>query len=525
MTMLISKQARADYIAREFRSFAWMKKLLESDLRDALRQERPRPWFKTNPWLHQLVCFYIGMCEPRFLFLLDMGAGKSKILMDLFSHHQRRRKVHRGLITVPRKINLGSWAEDIERHSDLSYVLTTTESIEGKLDTLMTCGQDLAVIDYQGLVLACCSKDRKKGGLKKDSKKIKWVRERFDFMGIDEIHKLKRHDSLWCSVVDSLADSCPVVYGTTGTLFGKDPEDLFSQYRIVDHGETFGENLGLFRATFFDSKPDPWRREVRTFNKKTTPLLNTMLQNYSIRYNEREFSTIPEPVMIKRVLTLDGEQRERYLQALEGLINAGGSLRELEAQWFRMRQITAGYLGWKDEYGEHLVHFKENPKLDMLEAIVDEAGDSKVVISYEYTETGRMICELLKAKGIEHRWLWSGTKDPIQARTDFIAKEQVRVFVMNSESGGTGLDGLQKVSRYLVLYETPSDPTTRKQVIKRVHRPGQQFRAYVYDLVMKGTVDMTILADAQEGIDTHTSVVDGVGLYGRLKKLLRESEN
>ena len=75
--MLISKQARLEYINREFRSFTWMKKLTEEDLRDALRRERPRPHFKTDPWLHQLVCFYIGMVEPRFLFLLDMGAGKA----------------------------------------------------------------------------------------------------------------------------------------------------------------------------------------------------------------------------------------------------------------------------------------------------------------------------------------------------------------------------------------------------------------------------------------------------------------
>jgi hypothetical protein len=450
--------------------------------------------------------------------------------MDLYTHHKRstRGGIGSGLITVPRRINLGSWLEDVERHSDLSATAITATHIDEKLEALMDATTDLSIVDYQSLVLACCSKNKKgKGGLKKDPKKIKHLKAKYGFFGIDEIHKLKRHDSLWCSVVDSLQDGAPYCYGTTGTLFGKDPEDLFSQYRIVDGGETFGENLGLFRATFYDTKPHAWKREERIFRRDQAPLLNRMIQNYSIRYNEREFSTVPKPIHVVRTLRMTDEQRERYLQALEGLINAGGSFRELEAQWFRMRQITSGYLGWKDEYGDHIIGFKENPKLDMLESIVDEAGDSKLVISYEYTETGRIICKLLEDLGIQHRWLWSGTSDPMKAREDFMHKPEVQVFVMNSESGGTGLDGLQKVARYLVLYESPTSPITRRQVIKRVHRPGQEHRVYVYDLAMAGSVDVGILEDVQEGIDVYGSVVDRDqgSLYRKLKNLLSSEKN
>lgn len=486
----------------------------------------------TSVGAKECTCITVENQDGLFLTNGCVVTHNSKLLMDLFTHHMRatRGGIGKGMITVPRRINLGSWLEDVERHSDLSATAITATHIDEKLEALMDATTDLVVVDYQSLVLACCSKVKGKSGLKKDPKKIKHVKAKYGFFGIDEIHKLKRHDSLWCSVVDSLQDGAQFCYGTTGTLFGKDPEDLVSQYRIIDGGETFGENLGLFRATFYDSKPHPWKREERIFRRSEAPLLNRMIQNYSIRYNEREFSTIPEPINVKRVLKMGEEQRERYLQALEGLINAGGSFRELEAQWFRMRQITSGYLGWKDEYGDHIISFKENPKLEMLEAIIDEAGDSKVVVSYEYTETGRIICQLLESLGIGHRWLWSGTEDPLRIRRDFMDDPGVKVFVMNSESGGTGLDGLQKVARYLVLYESPTSPITRKQVIKRVHRPGQAFRAYVYDLVMAGSVDAGVLDDAQAGIDMYADVVDRGGkkagdLYRRLKNLLSSAES
>lgn len=523
--MLLSQRAREKYISRKFRSFTWMKDLSEKDLKEALSKERLRPRFKTAPWLHQLVCFYIGLCEPRFLFLLDMGAGKSKILMDLLTHHIRTKRAQRGLVVVPRLINIGSWQEDVERHSDLKVCMVSMESIEEKWKALSTSDADLLLIDYQGLTLAL-SKKKKGGGLSLDQKKVQQLAKRLDFVGVDEIHKVKNHQSLWFRTVDSLASKVTFCYGTTGTLFGKDPEDLWSQFHLVDHGDTFGDNLGLFRATFYSTKPHPWKREERTFIKSTAPLLNRMIQNYSIRYNEREFSTVPEPIFVRRNLPLTNDQREAILQALDGFLGCGDDLQEMDSQWFRMRQIAAGYMGWSDEYGDHVKPFKETPKIDLLESILEDAGDSKVVISYEYTDTARLIIsKLLEPHKIGYRWLWSGTKDPIQARKDFLTKEDVRVFLMNSESGGTGVDGLQKVSRYLVLFESPSSPITRKQVIKRIHRPGQEERAYVYDLVAKGTPDVTILESVSEGIDVHDSVVDQnsrKAIALKLKKLVAE---
>ena len=514
---LISKRAIYQYSNRDFNSFLWMKKLKEHELLEELNRLKVKPQFKTKPWLHQLVCFFIGLTEPRFLFLLDMGSGKSKLIMDLITQYQREKKVTRALVTVPRLINIGSWEEDIHTHSELEPILCIGKTIEEKWDTLMTGQGDLALVDYQGLCLAVC--DKKKGKLTKNPKKMKMLRERFDFVGLDESHKLKNHENLWFSVVRDLTASSPYVYATTGTLFNKDPEDVWSQFYLVDQGETFGENLGLFRDTFFEEKSGAWKKE-RHFLPSQRPLLNQMIQNKSVRYNEREFSDVPDSVQIRRLLDFGEEQREHYLNALEGLISANGQLADLDAAWFRMRQITSGYLQWKDDHGQHTIHFKDNPKLEALEELLDECGDAKMVISHEYTESGRLITEMLKTKKIGHVWLYGGSKkDPIGMRRQFLDDPDCRVFVMNSESGGTGLDGLQKVCKYMVLYESPATPTPRRQVMKRVHRPGQKERAYFYDLTIRRSVDVGILDSVLAGVDFYSSVVDGSGL-GTLKKML-----
>jgi non-specific serine/threonine protein kinase len=174
-----------------------------------------------------------------------------------------------------------------------------------------------------------------------------------------------------------------------------------------------------------------------------------------------------------------------------------------------MRQICSGYLAWKDEHGDHVVYFKQNSKLDGVERLLDEMGGTKAVIAYDYTDTGAMLVERVKHMGLDYEWFYGGTKDKSASRQRFMTDPKCRVMVMNSSAGGTGNDGLQKVARYMILYESPSSPTERKQVIKRIHRHGQEHRCFIYDLTYRGTVESGILQDIAEGNDLYDKVVNG----------------
>lgn len=510
--MIISRHAVRDFLGRELDDFTWMKKLDRATIERELAGLKVKPKFKTEPWLHQLVCFYIGLCHPRFLYLLDMGLGKTKILADLITQIQRERKLEGALITVPRIINIDSWSDDLARHSDLEPWSCGVSDIEAKWEALAYPRGDVSLIDYQGLHLALCKKQKSKKGkmqLVRDDKKIRHIQKQYNFIGIDESHKLSSYDNLWFGIMNQLTKTAEFCYASTGTLFGKDPTDLWSQFFLVDRGETFGENLGLFRASFFTTKMNPWKGTTYEFDPKTEKQLHKMLQNKSLRYDEDEVLDLPPRVSRVVPFKMDREQREHYLRAVQGILEANGQLSDLDANWVKMRQITSGYLAWKDDYGDHLIHFKNNPKLDWIESTIDSLGHGKLVICYDYTETGRMIVERIKSMKVGHEWYYGGTKDKSGSRTRFMADPNCRVFVMNSEAGGTGNDGLQKVASHLVFYESPSSPTTRKQTLKRIHRPGQTKRTFIWDLVMDASIDKGILDGIAEGIDLHEKVVNG----------------
>lgn len=507
---MIKRGAVSEFLSRELDSFLWMKHLTRDQIMQELRHLRVRPYFKTDPWLHQLVCFYIALCHPRFLFLLDMGLGKSKIILDIATQLQREGKLTHALVMVPRLINIDSWWEDTIRHSNLEPWHCDVESSEEKYERLIEPIGDVTFIDYQGLHLAMSVK-AKVGGrnkLVKDEKKMRRLLKVYNFLGMDESHKLSNHQSLWFSLMRQISKRVDYCYATTGTLFGHNPEAAWAQFYLTDRGETFGENLGLFRSAFFTEKTTQWK-SVHIFDKHMSSTFHRMMQHRSLRYDEDEVLDLPQRVHRSQHFEMSPEQREHYLRAVEGLLNAQGNLRDLEAPWLRMRQICSGYLAWKDEHGDHLVHFKSNAKLDGVERLIDEMGDSKIVIAYDYTATGAMLVERVKQMGIGYEWFYGGTKDKSASRRRFMTDPKCKVMIMNSSAGGTGNDGLQKVARYMILYESPSDPKERKQVIKRIHRPGQEHRTFIYDLTYKGTVETGILNDIAEGNNLYDKVVNG----------------
>jgi SNF2 family DNA or RNA helicase len=509
---MISKQAISRFLNRRLDNWVWMKQLKVEDFLDEYKHYKVKPYFKTEPWLHQHVMFHLGMCNPYFLFLFDMGTGKTKGILDIITQVQREGRLDRALITVNGQITIGSWDKAIAIHSDLHPIIVTGE-IEEKWEKLIQPQGDIAVIDYFGLHLALAKKVKQKGKnvYVKDDKKIKQIQKLYNFYNGDESHNLRSTDTIWFSILKSLTETFDQRYLMTGTPMGKNPEDVFAQFYLADRGDTFSDTLGMFREGFFVRQAHAWKGIEYVFDKHKEKLFTEFMQHKSLRYTEDECNDIPQRHEIPIRMEFTSEQREHYLRAVDGVINADGNIDQLENSYYKMRQIVAGFITWKDEYGDHVIRFKRNPKLEVLEELIANSGDSKIVVSYEYVESGKIITDRLTELGIGFRWVGGGSKDKIATVNRFITDNSKRVFVMQSSVGGTGTDGLQAVARYLVFWESPSSPITRKQVIKRVSREGQKYRTFSYDLIVVNSIDVKVLDGVAEGIDIHERLVEGRG--------------
>ncbi|MGH7868956.1 MAG: helicase-related protein, partial [Candidatus Dormibacteraceae bacterium] len=430
-------------------------------------------------------------------------------VLSLIRYHRLRSGMKRVLIAMPHLVNLETWADQIKLHApDLSF-----EKLVGDKTTrfeLINQNADLYLINYAGLGVYMSELVKQDKSRKRmvNRSAVESFTNLFNAMVLDEIHHLGNPASLIHRLAWQLAKRCEFRYGLTGTLFGRDPGMLQPQFELIDHGHTLGETLGLFRASFFRQQPHYWKGMEYIFEDSKTELLHKFMQHRSLRYEDHECLDLPPMVPITYRLTWGEDQIIYHQRALENYHAEGMKMNP--NSYVNLRQISSGFVGYSDMKGERAkLVFKENPKLDRLLQIVDEAPlTSKLVVFHEYIFTGELIRAAMKKAEVEYAELWGGTKDAAKQLRRFLDDPKCRVLVANYVAGGES-GNYQEVANYVIFYETPPEPIMRKQAVKRVYRGGQKKRSYIIDLVLPNSIDERILAALEKGQDLYQRICEG----------------
>jgi SNF2 family DNA or RNA helicase len=511
----IDPRAVSTFLERELDDWRWIKEVPQEELFKLLPKGFP---FLTDPRLHQVACFLIARKLHRFLFFLDMGAGKSKLLLDCIRYRKHMGELRGALVCVPNLINLPSWEDQLKEHApDLTYRVLLGDRAS-RYEMLDETPPDVSLINYAGLPVYMANSKRatRKGTLRKDmvvedAEKFSGL---FNFIALDECHiGLGKVTSLQYQLTKYLSWRADFCYGMTGTPMGRDPIKMWPQFHVIDQGETMGHSLAMFRAAYFLEKEDFWKGIDYTFDNSKRSHLHQTMQHRSLRYEARELKRTPGALPTIRIPV---QMSPAQLRANAALLRDAKQAREEEelppAVYIKQRQITAGFLGVNAEDGTKLeVAFNPNPKVDALEQFLQELGaEKKLVIFHSYIYSGVLISDLLKRLNIKHCGVGHGYKDPTLQLRRFLADPTYRIFVANCAAGGTGVNGLQKVCNYALFYESPSSPVVRKQAESRLDRDGQKLPVYIYDLVARGIfVDQRCLDNIASGRDMMDAVVDG----------------
>ena len=91
----------------------------------------------------------------------------------------------------------------------------------------------------------------------------------------------------------------------------------------------------------------------------------------------------------------------------------------------------------------------------------------------------------------------------------FIQDSSCRIMICNIQSGGTGVDGFQKVCCNVAFAEFASTSTDMEQAEDRLHRGGQERPVSVYYLIAAGTIDEDMAEALDEKKKVLASVLDG----------------
>ena len=109
--------------------------------------------FKTKPYEHQLKALEMSWERPYFAYFMEMGTGKSKVLIDNISMLYDNGKINGVLIVAPKGV-VKNWYEgeipthlvDHIEHKNILWQSLINVKQQKKLDSLFETGEDLHIL-------------------------------------------------------------------------------------------------------------------------------------------------------------------------------------------------------------------------------------------------------------------------------------------------------------------------------------------------------------------------------------------
>jgi hypothetical protein len=472
----------------------------------------------------EVICISVDAKDKLYVTEHCIVTHNTAISLELLSYFYKNGFMRTAFVFASSDELIEGWEDEIKHWGfDIPYLLLRNSPSKKKWEALEKFEGGLIIGTYVGISAMVASIEEvvtKKGTKRKrviNTKLVNKITADVDACVFDQSTKISRADSLSAKVCFRFAKKAQINYALAGRAFGRDPILLYNQFRLVDKGRAFGNSIGLFREAFYRKEHAVWDKWV--LRKRREPTLSHFCTASSLRYGAAECLQLPERVHIVKHCSLPDDTWYYYEPLKEELLKHKGNYREIKNMFMKMRQISSGFVGFKDdETGDRAqIEFEENPKLDLLLEVVEQLPpDKKMIVFHEFTWSGEKICELLTKHKIKHGWLRGGTKDWTQIKDAYNSDDDFRVLVANWKKGSMGLN-LQN-GNYMVFYESPVGAIDRSESEGRQRRSGQKHTCFVIDLVMKDTVDENILDMHTEGKLTWDRIIENPQLVKSRRK-------
>ena len=470
--------------------------------------------FKSEPYQHQLDTLKSSSHRNLFALFLEMGLGKSKILLDNAGMLFEEGKIS-GLLIVSPKGNLSNWdVHEISKH--------LPERIERNVVVWQPNHTQKWAYEFEKMV-----KQDNNGALNillvnveafATVKACKFVEEFLvthdAMMAIDESTTIKNPKAKRTKHLIKLAPLADYRRILTGFPITKAPLDLYSQCYFLSPNLLGFSSFYAFQARYAITHNKHMGRhsfqQIVGFQKLEE--LQESIKDFSIRKIKDECLDLPPKVYTRRLVELTDEQQKAYgtmkREALMVLNDELFSTMNMLTQLMRLQQVVAGSL--RNEEGETIV--LKNNRVQAVLDLLEETSGKVVIFAVFRTDIEELEKAIANKFGTGSVASYYG-KTPQDERQKIIDKFQepeseLRYFVSNPQTGGRGIT-LTGAST-MIFYSNSYDLELRVQAEDRIHRIGQEHSCTYVDLVSEGTVDEQILKNLLSKVKISNEVLGEV---------------
>ncbi len=465
--------------------------------------------FKTKPYDHQLSALEKSWDKDEFAYFMEMGTGKSKVLVDNMAMLYDKGKINAALIIAPKGVYRNWYSQEIPNHlashidhKTVLWTATTSKAKDKEYQQLLKIDLDLHI-----LIMNVEAFSTKKG-LEFATKFLNCHKA---IMAVDESTTIKTPTAKRTKAICAIGKLAKYRRILTGSPVTKSPLDLYTQCEFLNENllgfgsyYTFRNRYAVMRQANFGG-----RRVQLVGGYQRLDELSRVLKPFSDRVLKENCLDLPEKTYIERQVELTDEQTKAYSTmksaALALLKGKMATAPHVLTQLMRLHQITCGHLKNDDD---SITEIKNNRITSLIELLEEVEGKVIIWANYVY-DIKQIVAAISKKYGEDSIVQYYGAVDA-ETRQKNIEKFQdpdspARFFIGNPQTGGYGIT--LTAANNVVYYSNGYDLEKRLQSEDRAHRIGQKKAVTYVDLIAPKTVDEKIRKALRKKINIATEVM------------------
>jgi superfamily II DNA or RNA helicase len=456
-------------------------------------------WYQTEAVRKVLKQF-----RGRVLLADEVGLGKTVEAGMALKEYLMRSMVRRVLVLTPATL-VGQWREEMQTKFDVSFATSYDPELR----------RDPAAFWAQPRVIASIATARRAEHL------ALLAAQNYDLVIVDEAHHLKNRQTQNWKLVNALQKRFLLLLSATPVQ-----NSLVELYNL----------LTLLKPGIFKTEKE-FRQSYMTAGRPRVPAnrerMRDLMRDVMIR-NTRSLVDVRLPPRHAVTVRLEpgAEEAEAYAElnrlvqeayadetaprrlALRHLLSSAGSTPATASRAIA-RFASAGRVGgdgraWRDLAARYEalalagVTTKEKALLELLRRNPEE---KKIIFVY-HRETMERLAQLLEKEAVAFARFEGAMSGP--EKDESIARFQSDApLLLSTESGGEGRN--LQFCNTLVNFDLPWNPLAIEQRIGRIHRIGQTREVFVFNTVVRGTLEEHVLRILDEKINMFELVVGEVG--------------
>ena len=446
--------------------------------------------------------------KENFAYFMEMGTGKTKVLIDNMSMLYDKGKIDGALIVAPKGV-VKTWYEQevpthLPDHIENVAVLwqpNITKTQQEKLESLFEIETALHILVMNVEALST------EKGVKFASK---FLNSHKTLMAVDESTTIKTPTAKRTKNIIGLGKHAKYRRILTGSPITKNPLDLYTQCEFLDPYLLDFASYYAFRNRYAEMTTMNVRGRSIQVVKKFRHLdeLSESLQPFSYRVLKEDCLDLPPKIFMKRHIALTAEQKRVYDQMKEkALAILNGKMittMTVLTQLMRLHQITCGHFTADDGSTQAV----NSNRLNELMSILDETEGKAIIWANYQLSVGEIIQRIIKEYGEDSYVHYYGLTSQ-EDRQDNIRKFQndpnCRFIIGTPQTGGYGITLTQ--AHTVIYYSNSYDLEKRLQSEDRAHRIGQKKTVTYIDLICEDTVDEKIVKALRNKINIASEVM------------------